>query len=230
MTGGCVPKREAREVARWLRLGIGIVSRSCVTKSWELEPTLLQPLPAPSRDGDRCRRPRLPLGRMGLGRQLGGLNEGLHALLGVRALATRAQERSGIPLALCAPPRPQERRDLAVASTVPPLPAITPTRSHDRPQDRQVPLARARAQEGPTSRPTRFNPRLSVRTARESGRSVQEPRESTSQVRMDLALGRGSVALSPSSCRCQPTAPARSARRPSPIPRMSCGPVRAPRS
>ena len=46
-----------------------------------------QSLSAPAWDGDPQGRQRLPLDRVGLGRCLGGLDEGLHALLVHRALA-----------------------------------------------------------------------------------------------------------------------------------------------
>ena len=48
-----------------------------------------QPLPATPRDGDACRRRGLPLDRLGLGRQLDRLDQGLHALLRQRPLAHR---------------------------------------------------------------------------------------------------------------------------------------------
>ena len=50
------------------------------------EPALFQPLPAPARDGNPRGRPRLPLDRMGLGRELDGVDEGLHAFLRQREL------------------------------------------------------------------------------------------------------------------------------------------------
>ena len=53
------------------------------------QPAVLQPLQAPPRDGHRRGDPGLPLDRVGLGRKLVRLDEGLHALLGVRALTPR---------------------------------------------------------------------------------------------------------------------------------------------
>ena len=64
------------------------------------EPALLQPLGAAAWDGDPCGRSRLPLDRMGLGRQLERLDQGLHALLGVGTLAARAGSgAAGVPFA-----------------------------------------------------------------------------------------------------------------------------------
>ena len=58
-------------------------------------PAVRRPLAAPQGDGDAGRRARVPLDRVGLGRRLDGRDEGLHALLGQRALARRASEPEG---------------------------------------------------------------------------------------------------------------------------------------
>ena len=49
----------------------------------------LQPFAAPARHGDGRRRARVRINRLGLGRQLGRIDKGLHALLGQRALTQR---------------------------------------------------------------------------------------------------------------------------------------------
>src|SRR5205823_7373601 len=59
---------------------------------------LLRPLAPQARDGHDCGRPRLSLDRLGLGRKLERLDEGLHALLGLRALVSAPAMPAPLPV------------------------------------------------------------------------------------------------------------------------------------